>query len=238
MQKVLTAGEIAESYKSGQKNFDDIKCCGDFHGFVLRGASFRKSDLSWSNFDTANLSGCDFTEANLMWSGVRRVDLRNAKFVRANVSYCDFDGSIFENTDFTDANLTASLLFNVNLGAANIRGANMTWTATHISQLDDAGLQLVLEQLKRMGRNIPPELLGHIELIVMKLHEKKKQLENLNLGYVQAAASDRGGAYDVRMKNLEKEISGMYNSLKTFYGKAVDYSMKGKKEKGHGVEYG
>jgi hypothetical protein len=229
----LTSGQIKGQYEKGRRNFDNVKSSGqDFHGFVLKGCSFRKADLSWSHFDTADLSGCDFTEANLMWSGIRNVNLRNTNFFKANVSYCDFSNSIFENTDFQKADLTATLLFNVNLGGAKTGGANMSWSATSIMQLDEAGLKFVLERLQQMGGQIPLELLTHIQLVVKKVHEKKEQLAQMKLAYGGPQAAGGEGTYSARIAALERDISALYGEFEGLYAKAFAYGGRGSGRKG------
>ena len=231
MKEVLTAGEIKKQYADGRRNFDGIKSNSqDFQGFVLKGCSFVKADLSWSLLDVGDFSDCDFTGANLTWSGIRRVNLRNTKFIKANVSYCDFDSSTFDNTDFSNADLTASLLFNVNLGGAILKGANMAWTATHISQLSEAGLKFVIERLEGMGRTIPPEILAKFKLITVKIHDKKRQLEAMSSGYAKAKSDESKISYAQRMKGFENEINQLYDSLQNLYTKVVTYEPKQKKD--------
>jgi len=232
MENFITASQIKQEYEKGRRNFDEIKSTNqDFHGFVLKGSSFRKADLSWSHFDTADLSDCDFTEANLIWTGMRRVIVRNTKFVKANISYADMSNSIFENTDFSNANLTATLLFNVNMGGANIQGANMTWAATSILQLDEEGLKFVLEKLQQAGREIPPELLSHLKFTVRQIHEKSKQLSEMKLAYITPGmARKEGAAYGPNIATLERDIATLYEQFEGLYTRAVKYGsgVKGK----------
>jgi hypothetical protein len=231
MENIFSVSQILDLYKRGQRNFDGVRCIGqDFHGFLLKAATFHKANLSSSSFDTADLSDCDFTGANLMWASFRKANLSKTKFVKANVSYCDFDGAIFDKTDFTGADLTASLLFNTNIGAANLGGANMTWAATHISQLSEEGFRFVMEQLKRMGRAIPPEIMSQLQVVVIKLHESKRQLEQLkaSFGYGRGAGPGDSSAYNAQINRLEGEIAGLYNSFSGLYGQAVKYTTGGK----------
>jgi hypothetical protein len=221
----LTSGQIKQEYGKGRRNFDGIKANQqDFHGFNLKGCSFKKVDLSWSLFDTGDLSNCDFTEANLMWSGLRQVNLENTKFINANVSYCDFSGSTFKNTDFKNSDLTASLLFNVNMGDANIQGANMSWTATSIMQLTEEGMRFAIEKLKQLGRQIPPDLLIQMELLTKKIHEKQAQLAEMKLAYVTPGTSKKeGSTYSPNISSAEKEISYLRDELGRLYTSAFQY---------------
>lgn len=208
-EEYLTAGQIRQQYEEGRRNFDAIKSKGqDFHGFVLKRCSFRKADLSWGHFDTADFSNCDFTEANFIWSGIRHADLRNAKFTKANVSYCDFNGSDVQNADFSNADMTATLLFNVNIAASTTKGANMSWAATSIMQLTEEGFKFAVENLRRIGMQIPPELLAHLQLLTVKLHEKKKQLAEMKMAYqVPGLGRKESSVYESNIGALEKDIS-------------------------------
>jgi hypothetical protein len=221
----LTSGQVKQEYEKGRRNFDGIKSSGqDFHGFVLKGSSFKKADLSWSHFDTADFSDCDFSEANLMWSGIRHVNLRNTIFFKANVSYSDFNSSIFDNTDFRKADLTACLLFNVNMGGAKIEGANMSWTATGILQLDEEGLKFVLKNLEQMGRQIPPELMTHVRLVVAQIHEKSRQLSELKLAYnLPGRTLEQSAVYSSSITSLQREITSLSNKFHRLYNEAIEY---------------
>jgi hypothetical protein len=82
-----------------------------------------------------------------------------------------------------------------------------------------------------MGRNIPPDFLTHIKLVVVKLREKKKQLEGLKLGYGRTTTTSKNASYILQVKNLEKEVNNLYTSLNNLYTKAIGYEIKGKKDK-------
>jgi len=235
-KELLTTGQIKEQYEKGRRNFDNVKASSQsFQGFVLKGCSFKNADMSWPSFDTADLSGCDFTEADLRWGGFRRVDLRNTKFVKANVSYCDFTSATFEDTDFRSADLTASLLFNVNMGAAKIQGANMTWSVTSIMQLSEEGLKFVIEKLQQMGRQIPPELLSHLKLVVLKIHGKKDQLAAMKMAYGRHGLSDKDkSVYTANIAGLEGDINKLYGQLGAAYTRAVNYGVKKEGERKFG----
>jgi hypothetical protein len=221
----LTSGQVKQEYEKGRRNFDGIKSAGqDFHGFFLKGSSFKKADLSWSHFDTADLSDCDFSEANLMWSGIRHANLRNAIFFRANVSYCDFSNSTFENTDFRRSDLTATLLFNVNMGGAKIEGANMSFAATSILQMDEEGLAFVLKNLEQTGRQIPAELLSHVRLVVTQIHEKSRQLAEMKMAYnLPGRTREQSSAYAANITSLQQEINSLSNKFSRLYTEAVQY---------------
>jgi hypothetical protein len=88
-------------------------------------------------------------------------------------------------------------------------------------QLDEAGLRFVMKNLKAMGREIPAELLAHIELVVKKVYEVKAQLQDMAMGYAKAATSKESSAYQAKMRGLEKEIDTLYTSFETLYGKAI-----------------
>jgi len=100
-------------------------------------------------------------------------------------------------------------------------------------QLDEAGLRFVMKNLKAMGREIPAELLAHIELVVKKVYEVKAQLQDMAMGYAKAATSKESSAYQAKMRGLEKEIDTLYTSFETLYGKAIygDEKEKNKKKR-------
>jgi len=178
MLKVMSLQEILERYKNGERNFSRIICTGvDFNNLDISGAVFKKSNLSYSNFDAANLSNCDFSECNLEWSSFRRTNLTNASFEKANLTYCDFSNAIFENAILRNANLSWSIAFNTNIQASDTRGASISTVAFDVSQLTKEGLENVQMRLARLKSQLPYELHLLLRFAVSAIHEKAQYLE-------------------------------------------------------------
>ncbi|WP_137229812.1 toll/interleukin-1 receptor domain-containing protein [Streptomyces sp. BPSDS2] len=157
-----TSAELVEAYELGHRNFREIKM-GDadfsdldlqgasFLGASLRGANFSHSNLLYSQFKAADLSGADFTCASVAAS-----DLIGASFIEATFARADLTGSALNRADLTRANLKRVNLGNARLTDAVIRGANCDGaylSSTGLSGVD-VGALIHAKSLRHSGPSI------------------------------------------------------------------------------------
>lgn len=175
-KKFLTANQIIEMYKKGERDFSGIVARGiDLINVDLRGANFSKSDLSYSNFRGCNLTNTNFSEAKLSWTDFTFANLTRANFRKADLSYSIINDTIIDKADFREVDLSWSLAFNVNLHAADLRGANLTTLATSSSELTEDGIRHVEQVLGR----IRPDLSLSLFLVLRRSMDSVRHLFNI-----------------------------------------------------------
>jgi len=182
----LSPGEIIDMYKKGERDFSNVECTGnDFIGIDLSGINFSNSKLEYSGFEESNLTGANFTNCNLQWSSFRHSNLTKTNFTGADLSYALLNDAIVEGTILRKANLSWALMFNVNLHAADITDANIATLATHPSQITEAGSAIMQERLLRMKHKLPYDLWLVLKSSVNKHMYEAQKAQRLNLSDTQ-----------------------------------------------------
>lgn len=90
----------------------------------LSGTNFSRANLNKADFSGANLSGADFSVANLNKADFRWADLNKADFSGAELNWTDFSGANLSEADFRWADLRNANLCGANLYEANFYGAD------------------------------------------------------------------------------------------------------------------
>lgn len=112
--EVMTAEELLERYATGER---------DFRGITLYKANLIK----------VNLSGADFSNANLSDSYLIAANLKNCVFQKTCLEGVDLTSAVLVRADLGNDNLTSSRLI-----GSNCREANFTNVALHNSFIDSA----------------------------------------------------------------------------------------------------
>jgi uncharacterized protein YjbI with pentapeptide repeats len=95
----------------------------------LSGCNFTNADLRGYDLDAANLSGANLTGANLSGVNLSEADLVNADLTGSNL-VADFEGANLTGANLTNSDLEGAFLFEANLTNANFSGANLTGADT------------------------------------------------------------------------------------------------------------
>ena len=98
----------------------------DFRGFYIEGSTFYEADLSESNLEEVNASGCNFrlvllNSACMINATLTEADLLNADLSDANLTNADCRNAIFTGAEFEGAILT-----NADMRGANLMDAEIT----------------------------------------------------------------------------------------------------------------
>ncbi|MDF5714638.1 MAG: pentapeptide repeat-containing protein [Rhizonema sp. NSF051] len=101
----------------------------------LKSSYFGDANLTGVNFSDANLSSADFGDANLTGANLSHADLR-----RINLSSSNLSGANLSNANLSNANLTSADLSNTDLSNANLKGANLTSANLRDAKLGHANL--------------------------------------------------------------------------------------------------
>lgn len=142
-------------------------------GVNLSGASFKKSNLSFTSFAFSTLIDCDFSEANLSWTSFVHANLKNSNMRKAKLNFAKLNNANFEGVDLSHANLSWCLAFHTDLGPAKIDNVKGLQTvAWHPSQLKEEGHRIVSRALEESKSSIPPKLFGRIKTDSKKLIEQ------------------------------------------------------------------
>lgn len=98
---------------------------GGCWGCRFTGLHLARADISWSNFDYADLDGAVIERTNLRYATFRRASMRAARLAQL----------FLEEIDFTEADLRWA-----NLGAADLKGAKLKGAKLNGAILSWAGL--------------------------------------------------------------------------------------------------
>ncbi|PZO47862.1 MAG: pentapeptide repeat-containing protein [Phormidesmis priestleyi] len=117
MGTYMTAEELLQQYRLGERDFRGIKLKGIF----LRDQCLRDIDLSCADLRGASLMGVDFRGANL-----RRADFTGAFLILAQLNQADLTQANLTNAFLILANLQQCCLAQANLTQANLTRANLS----------------------------------------------------------------------------------------------------------------
>jgi hypothetical protein len=100
----ITVTELIARHGSGERDFtgvdfvEDEACLRDAD---LSGSNFTGANLSWAQMSNVNFTGANFTGANLSWAQMSDVNFTNTNFTGANLSWVKLS-----YVDLTDVDLT------------------------------------------------------------------------------------------------------------------------------------
>jgi uncharacterized protein YjbI with pentapeptide repeats len=117
MHLMVTAKELLEKYRSGERDFAGIEMPDE--------SSLRGKDLNGVTFKNCWVSGIDFREANL----------NNARFENSNVKISDFRRADLRNATFRDCTLCGVLLKGAALEGATVN--NCTYYGANVPAIQD-----------------------------------------------------------------------------------------------------
>jgi uncharacterized protein YjbI with pentapeptide repeats len=131
----------------------DGACLVDSSPRIVTNSSLKRVDLRGANLNTANLDGCDITEARLSeirspwWSAVRAIfhaaDLSKCWFEQCSFQGADFSAAMLQGADLSGSDLTGCNLTGANLTSADLTGAKLTGANLSKAILHDANLACV-----------------------------------------------------------------------------------------------
>ena len=136
---VWTSKKVLEAYEKGQRDFSDQD---------LRGLRLPQTFLPNLKCYATDLTGADFSKANLFSANFGKAVLQNANFRNADLSEAYFGYANLEGAD-----LRGSQLIGANFKSANIRGANLCG-------VDLSGAQITMNQVasaKTNWRTVMPD---------------------------------------------------------------------------------
>ena len=128
-----TSSLFAFNKKDFDKAINYLKC----RNCDLTNANFSKLMIQGIDLEQSNLTGADFSNADLsiakkekfvLPSNLTRVNLKNANFSNANLSGVNFEGAYLKNVNFSGANLTDANLKDASLKGANFEEAKLDGT--------------------------------------------------------------------------------------------------------------
>jgi len=196
-KKIMTASQIIEMYKKGERNFSNVRCTNDsFGGADLKNAVFRNSDLSFSSFREASLQGADFSGSNLEWSSLEKANLTGAKFIRAKVIWSVLNDAIVDKTDFTGTDFSWSILINVNLHAASLAGTEFSTAILKPEDLTKDGIEKANMKLGMLKNRLPLELWFQLRFSVSRVEEtfSKSSMRTISFENIESSVSYSIGA--------------------------------------------
>jgi hypothetical protein len=167
--KILKQGvEAWNSWRKEKTNTTIDLSETDFRGANLSGVNFSYADLSCSKFNGADLTEADFTGSDLCGVELIRTNLRRANFLRAKLNQANFScanltGAILINAtcyyvDFTGAEITDARLLGANLNNAKLYKANLSGTAIGLTTFANVDLRGV-DGIEKV-RHIEPSTVG------------------------------------------------------------------------------
>lgn len=181
-RKYLSPQEIIERYKKGEQDFSNIMCISaEFGGVVLAGAVFRNSDLSYSNFDHADLTDADFTGANLDWCSFRRAKMRKTNFAGASIKWSVLHEAILEQTSFARADLSWSLMFDTVRHAADWTDAITATCAFSEAELPAQAVAAGPDKLEELKNKVPYDIWMRIKFSLATVKQTFESVQRINV---------------------------------------------------------
>jgi len=117
----LTAKELIERYKSGERYFAHIRVNeGSLNNAILDGADFSGSDLSDLWLDSASFVNADLSEARMVGSSCE-----NTNFTRAQFRAADLSGTSFERAILIESSFRSATLWTVNFANSDLSRADL-----------------------------------------------------------------------------------------------------------------
>ncbi|HZW19830.1 pentapeptide repeat-containing protein [Noviherbaspirillum sp.] len=144
-RQILGKQEFITELKEGRKNFPGV----DLSGLRLSNMD-SEFDLSGCNFSGANLRKCIITDCELDGTDFSGADLSNAELRGCTGIGTMMDATCLENVLFEECNLYASSFENARLGNGNVR------LHLHALQLRKSGFeQYRVQELQFRGNRFP-----------------------------------------------------------------------------------
>lgn len=130
--------EFISRLRTGQRIFPNIVMNGaNLASLSLAGVRILHSDLSFTNFEAADLTDADFSGTVLSRCTFSRALARNTNFTGATLTFADLTNLRMVSATFRNANLLWADTSGTNLLRANLQGALLTWAYVR----DESGLQ-------------------------------------------------------------------------------------------------
>src|SRR5262249_23061887 len=89
----------------------------------LTGANFSDADLQDANFSRANLSGAQLTRANLAGANLREATLRDTVLTNAHLAKANLEMAQLINTDFSNATVNDCRIYGMSAWDVRTEGA-------------------------------------------------------------------------------------------------------------------
>lgn len=117
----LKGNDVQTYYTKGRRDFASHNISRtDLQNAELSGCIFRESKLDKTNLQGANLSEADFAKASLVETNLREAGLSRAYFHAANLSNADLRKADLSYANFTNANVAGANFCGANLSGARI----------------------------------------------------------------------------------------------------------------------
>jgi uncharacterized protein YjbI with pentapeptide repeats len=184
-------------------NYSDALEIGNFSTIVgeflrsgkFRGAYLGDANLTGANFSGADLSGAYLGDANLTGVNFSGANLAGANFNDANLSGANLTGANLTGADLNSTNLSGANLSGVNLNRAELSSADLSSTHLSYANLSHANLT---------GTNLKDADLSHADFSNANLfgaNLSDANLSSINLNHADLCRADLSGA-DLRHATL------------------------------------
>jgi len=139
----LLSLQETQSKKLAELGFDFVDFAPDLSeaelsGVNFTGANLHKTSIRKAQLNNANMNGSDLSESDLTAASMENVDLRGANLDKANLSNATLSGASLREAKLTDANLSGTVLANADMKKADLTAANL-----YQANLQDANLEYV-----------------------------------------------------------------------------------------------
>ncbi|MEA5605881.1 pentapeptide repeat-containing protein [Nostoc sp. UHCC 0252] len=177
-------------------NYSDALEIGNFSNIVgqfLKGGNFRSAYLG-----DANLTGADFSRADLSLAYLGDANLTGVNFIGANLSGANLGDANLSGANLSGANLSGADLSSTNLSGANLSCTNLSradlnradLSSTNLSRADLSRADLNRADLNRAD-------LSHADLsnaILFGANLSEANLSSVNLNHADLCRADLSGA--------------------------------------------
>lgn len=223
----LSADEIIERYKKGERDFSNIESkSSNFAGHRLKGIIFKGSDLEGASFSGSTLDGANFSNSNLQWANFDHASLRNTDFSGADLRWMKATAPVFEKTLFIGANLDEAYIFEANMNEANLTNSIRNRLATKFSEVNDTDFMTSEEELRRRGLSF--ELVLKINSGIRRMKQRWEKFIGIEKAEEKPISYDKKVGYQKEAKEDYKTQT--YGETDDIYDNKTEYRKKERKK--------
>lgn len=111
-----------------QQDLEQLKAAGVCPRCDLSGADFSQANLAGVSLRDANLKGANLTQANLQGADLTGADLSGAVLNNTNLSGASLTGALMKSASLENADLSFASLMGANLEATSLKNARVLMT--------------------------------------------------------------------------------------------------------------
>lgn len=189
--KVLTANEVVQMLKEGNKNFSNCKLYNvNFMGSGknLSGIIAKNSVLDGCLFDGCKVTNSDFSNCKIEWSSFAMCDVTGSNFQDSDISFSSFRRSIVNNVNFKNCKFYYVLFIDTNTFAADLTNSSKMKFLTSWADITKEDIEFAVGLIEKVG--LPQDFISEVKAFTKIIETEIEKIQKYG-----KEASGSGGAY-------------------------------------------